>query len=151
MTVDDVIDRLGLAPLPDEGGWFRRTLGDGPDDTCSVILYVMTGAGGFSAMHLLDAAEVFTFVAGAPADLLMLRPDGSSSTHRLGIDLAAGEQPQVVVPAGVWQGTVSTGDWTLVTTTVSPPYTDDVFHLGDRDDLTARWPAAAGAIAARIR
>jgi predicted cupin superfamily sugar epimerase len=116
-----------------------------------VILYLMTADGGFSAMHLLDADEVFTHVSGAPAEMLQLHPDGSTSTHRIGMDLGAGEQPQVVVPAGVWQGTIPLGDWTLLTTTVSPAYTDAIFHLGDRADLVARWPSASDAIAARTR
>jgi predicted cupin superfamily sugar epimerase len=144
-----IIEILGLDPLPDEGGWYRRSYGD--DRSCSVILYLMTADDGFSAMHLLDADEVFTYVAGAPAEMLQLHADGSTATHRIGVDLEAGERPQVVVPAGVWQGTKSLGRWTLLTTTVSPAYTDEIFHLGDRAELTTRWPAAAVAIAARTR
>jgi len=156
MNHTDVVEALGLEPLPHEGGWFRRSFGDGAADTCSVILYLMSartddGGSGFSAMHLLDATEVFTFVAGAPAEMLLLHPDGSTSRPRLGVHLARGETPQVVVPAGVWQGTVTLGAWTLVTTTVSPTYTDDIFHLGARDELIARWPDAAAAIVARTR
>jgi predicted cupin superfamily sugar epimerase len=146
---DRLVEALALGPLPGEGGWYRRSYGD--DRACSVILYLMTAGDGFSAMHLLDADEVFTYVAGAAAEMLQLHPDGSASTHLIGMDLDRGQRPQVVVPAGVWQGTVPLGDWTLLTTTVSPAYSDEIFHLGDRDELTARWPAAAGAIAARTR
>jgi predicted cupin superfamily sugar epimerase len=156
MNHRDVVEALGLEPLPHEGGWYRRTFGDGDGDTCSVILYLMSagtddGGSGFSAMHVLDATEVFTFVAGAPAEMLLLHPDGSTSRPRLGVDLAGGEMPQVVVPAGVWQGTVTLGDWTLVTTTVSPTYADELFRLGVRDELIARWPGAAEGIVARTR
>lgn len=149
MNAETLIGALGLEPLPDEGGWFRRNFGDG--ERCSVILYLMAGDGGFSAMHVLDAAEVFTYVGGSPAEMLLLHPDGSAAIHRLGIDIAQGEAPQVIVPAGVWQGTVPLGPWTLLTTTVSPAYTDELFQLGDRSELTAGWPAVADAITARTR
>ena len=149
ITVAPIVAALGLEPLPDEGGWYRRNYGDG--GRCSVILYLMTAGDGFSAMHLLDADEVFTYVSGAPAEMLQLHPDGSTTTHRIGMELDAGELPQVVVPAGVWQGTVPLGEWTLLTTTVSPAYTDDIFRLGERAELAARWPGAAGAITARTR
>ena len=41
---------------------------------------------------------------------------------RLGADLAAGERPQAVVPAGAWQAAESLGDWTLVGCTVAPGF-----------------------------
>ena len=34
----------------------------------------------------------------------------------------AGERPQAVVPAGVWQKARSLGDWTLVGCTVAPGF-----------------------------
>jgi predicted cupin superfamily sugar epimerase len=38
------------------------------------------------------------------------------------------------------------GDWTLAGMTMAPPYTEEGFELGDRDDLAARYPAAVGDI-----
>ncbi|HQF30909.1 MAG TPA: cupin domain-containing protein, partial [Hyphomicrobiales bacterium] len=35
---------------------------------------------------------------------------------------AAGERPQIVVPAGVWQSATSLGAWTLVGCTVAPGF-----------------------------
>ena len=69
--------------------------------------------------------------------------DGSAAEVVLGDDLAAGQRPQVVVPAGVWQGSSTSGAWTLLGTTMSPPYSDAGFTLGRREDLLADWPAAA--------
>ena len=69
----------------------------------------------------------------------------------MGDDLAAGQRPQVVVPAGVWQGSSTCGEWTLLGTTMTPPYTDEGFELGRRDELLADWPSAAGRIAELTR
>ena len=69
----------------------------------------------------------------------------------MGDDLAVGQRPQVVVPAGVWQGSSTCGEWTLLGTTMTPPYTDEGFELGRRDELLADWPPAAGRIAELTR
>jgi predicted cupin superfamily sugar epimerase len=89
--------------------------------------------------------EIYSFHAGAPARMLLLHPDGTVTRPVLGIDLAAGQRPQVAVPAGVWQATETTGEWTLLGTFMAPPYTDDCVEFGD-DRLTAEFPQAAGDI-----
>lgn len=138
---------LQLEPLPHEGGWFRRTYAD---ENLSTILYLVAAGDGFSAMHRLDGPEVYTFAAGAPAELLLLDGDGDRLV-RLGGDLAAGQVPQAIVAGGTWQGCVTLGAWTLVSATMAPPYTDDRFELGDRAPLVAGWPDAREAIVARTR
>ena len=41
---------------------------------------------------------------------------------RLGMDLAAGQRPQAVVPARAWQQAQSLGAWTFVGCTVAPGF-----------------------------
>jgi predicted cupin superfamily sugar epimerase len=48
---------------------------------------------------------------------------------RLGADLAGGERPQTVVPAGAWQSARSLGTWTLVGCTVAPGFEFAGFEL----------------------
>lgn len=152
LSAADVAARLDLEPLPHEGGWFRRTFAD---TNVSTILYLLAAGDGFSAMHRLDGPEIYTFAAGAPAELLLLDTTGEGGagarTVRLGADLAAGELPQAIVAGGVWQGGITLGAWSLVSATMAPPYTDDRFELADRAELISRWPAAADAIIARTR
>jgi len=140
LDASTVAELLRLDPLPFEGGWFRRTWAD---ERCSTILYLMAAGDGFSAMHRLDAPEILTFAAGAPARNVLLAPGGSVEVRTMGADLAAGHVPQVVVVPGVWQGTETLGAWTLITATMAPPYEQEMFHLGDRDELAAAWPSAA--------
>ena len=60
-----------------------------------------------------------------------------------GPDVAAGQRPQVGVPAGTWQASVSTGEWSLLGTVVVPPYTDDCVEFADAATLASKWPEAA--------
>lgn len=133
---------LGLAPLPDEGGLFRRT----HLDAHSSAIYYLLLAPDFSALHALASTETYHWYAGAPLRMLLLRPDGGVAEPVLGPDLAAGCRPQVVVPAGTWQGSAPDGAWSLVGTTTAPPFDWADFRLGDRADLCARYPGTRARI-----
>lgn len=147
MEAAEVARLLGLEPLQDEGGLFRRTV---YTDAFSTIYYLL-GAADFSALHALDATEVYHFYDGDPLRMLLLYPDGRVEQPVLGRDLAAGQRPQLVVPPGVWQGSCTTGAWTLMGTTVVPPFGWEGFRLGERAALSAAYPHAAGRIAELTR
>ncbi len=154
----EVIARLGLAPLPREGGFFRRTMESaqrlpGSDRrVCSAIYFLLTPED-FSALHAVDADEAWCFHAGDAVELLHLEARGGGRVVTLGPDSAAGEIFQHTVPAGDWQGARlrSGGRWALVTCVVAPEYRDEGFVLGDRAALTAQFPAWAAAIATLAR
>jgi predicted cupin superfamily sugar epimerase len=130
---------LGLEPLHDEGGLFRRT----HVDAHSSAIYYMLIAPEFSAMHALTATETYHWYAGAPLRMLLLHPEGSVEEPVLGADIAAGQRPQLVVPAGTWQGSSPDGDWSLVGTTTAPPFNWTGFRLGERGSLAERYARAA--------
>ncbi|MDT7727122.1 MAG: uncharacterized protein QOI21_3698 [Actinomycetota bacterium] len=135
----EIAAQLGLEPLPIEGGLFTQSW---RDDDVSAIYYLVV-APDFSRLHRLDRIEIFTYHAGAAARMLLLHPDGTVTRPVLGIDFAAGERPQVVVPAGVWQTTVTLGEWSLLGTIVVPPYTDESVEFGDAATLCAQFPSVA--------
>ncbi|MCH2621446.1 MAG: cupin domain-containing protein [Actinomycetota bacterium] len=137
-TPEEISQLLGLEPLPHEGGMWTQTL----KDSSSTAIYYLLSENDFSAMHKLESDEVYHYYAGDPARMLLLNPDGSIDEPILGSDLEAGERPQVIVGSGVWQGSSTTGNWTLLGTTMSPPYSQDNFHLGDRQELVTNWPDA---------
>ena len=110
MTADEIAALLGMVLLPEEGGRWVQTL---LDDRSSAILYLLSD-GDFSAMHRLDADEIYHHYAGDPVEMLFLDPDGSVDRPVLGSDLEAGQRPQLVVPAGVWQGSSTLGQWSLL-------------------------------------
>ncbi|WP_033293548.1 cupin domain-containing protein [Amycolatopsis jejuensis] len=139
----DFITHLGLEPLPVEGGRFAQSWRAAEGSA----IYYLLQAPEISAPHRLDRVEVFVHHAGAPARMLLLHPGGEVTRPVLGSEVAAGERPQVVVPAGTWQATVPLGAWSLLGTVVVPPYTDDCVEFADPAVLAAQYPAAADDLA----
>jgi predicted cupin superfamily sugar epimerase len=137
MEAADVVAALALAPHP-EGGWFRETW----REPAGTAVYYLLAAGQRSRWHRVDATEMWHFHAGDPLRLAV-SPDGSAvHEHLLGADLAAGQRPQAVVPAGAWQAAVPLGRWTLVGCTVSPAFRFEGFELAPEG-----WaPAGAGEV-----
>jgi uncharacterized protein len=132
-TADEIIRRLALEPHP-EGGHFRETFRDPRTDAtgraASTAIYYLLARGERSHWHRVDAAEVWHFYAGAPLTLEITAGAAPSvSRVTLGADLAAGAQPQAIVPAGAWQAAASLGDWTLVGCTVAPGFELAGFEL----------------------
>lgn len=147
MTGAEVVALLGLSPLPVEGGMWARTW---KDEHGSGIYYLLQ-PGDFSALHRLDAPELWHHYAGDPVEMLLLEPEGGVHAPVLGDDLTAGQRPCVVVRAGVWMGARTAGDWSLVGATMAPPYREQGFELGKATELELRYPRAADSIRHYVR
>ena len=131
LSADEVIRRLGLQPHP-EGGHFCETFRDvagAERRPHSTAIYFLLKAGERSHWHRVDAMEIWHFYAGAPLTLSIAAEGTPIESIRLGNDLAAGERPQVIVPAHTWQAAESLGDWTLVGCTVAPGFRFEGFEL----------------------
>jgi predicted cupin superfamily sugar epimerase len=142
-----VVEVLGLAPHP-EGGFFRETFRaplaiTAPQGAraASTAIYFLLPAGAFSALHRVRSDEVWHHYDGDPVELYTLRDDGAAAVVRLGRDLARGDRPQVVVPAGVWQAAVPVGDrYALCGCTVAPGFDFADFEMPSRALLSERFP-----------
>jgi len=130
LTAAEVVELLGLAPHP-EGGFYRETFrapAAAGERGASTAIYYLLRAGDVSAWHRTDADEVWHHYAGAPLELALSDGNGREAM-RLGPDLAHGERPQAVVPAGVWQSARSLGTWTLVGCTEAPAFQISGFEM----------------------
>lgn len=116
-TAEEVVDRLGMKPHP-EGGFYRETF---RDDASTAIYYLLREEDRSAWHRVTHAAEVWHHYAGAPLELCLSEGQGRR-VIRLGMDLAAGEEPQAVVPPGVWQSARPLGGWVLVGCTVAPGF-----------------------------
>lgn len=138
-SADSIIRTLGLKPHP-EGGHFVETFRDEQVEcstrSASTAIYFLLKQGEISRWHTVDAAEVWHFYAGDPLVVTMKAVDGPRVAHVLGVDLAAGQRPQVVVPAHAWQmaahdpSTAAVHGYTLVGCTVAPGFEFAGFTLG---------------------
>lgn len=164
-----LIEHFKMARIPDEGCWFALTYQSADPLPAGSLparyapgaraagsaIYALETPTDFSALHRLQTDEIWHYYGGAPLELLLLYPDGHSATVTLGPDVLAGQQPQFVVPRGVWQGSRPVGDdpetYTLFGDTLAPAFAYSDFEPGYRDELQRAYPQRAEHIARLTR
>jgi len=156
------VTRLNLTPHP-ERGFFAETYRAatavtaathaGPRAASTAIYFLIVADAPATFLHRLLSDETFHLYEGGPLELLLLAPDGSTEVRRLGLDLGAGERPQLTVPAGTWFGTelVPGASHCLVGCTVAPGFEFADFELAQGPELALRYPAVAERIARMSR
>jgi predicted cupin superfamily sugar epimerase len=99
----------------------------------------------FSELHRLPTEEVFHWYLGGAVRMLQLFSGGGAREVVLGSDILAGERPQVVVPAGVWQGSrlEPGGAFALLGATMAPGFDYADYERGDRARLIELYPDQA--------
>jgi len=158
-----IIDHYKMQNIPHEGPWFLQT--HKSDDVIEgalaaryptrrwayTAIYALFTRSDFSALHRLATDEMWHFYGGAPAQILLLYPDGRGETRIWGSDVLKGEEPQILVPRGTWMGARPIGDpetaWSFGGNTLSPGFEYDDYEPGYRDELIALYPKFAAEIA----
>lgn len=153
MDPHPLIRTLGLVPLPGEGGWFRETWRSkvplqvsssqlqGRPHRAGTAIYYFLGPGEKSRLHRIPSDEIYHFYQGGTVNLLILEPSGSGRLAKLGNRLDRGEEPQILVPGGSWQGSWVEGDpnWALMGTTVVPGFEFEEWEAGHRETLLSQF------------
>lgn len=155
ISIDFLIQKYGLEPLPGEGGYYVQTYRSKESIAKSALpqrydservfgtaIYYLLTPDTFSALHRLPTDEIFHFYLGDPVRMLHLLPDGQSKTFTLGQDIVQGQELQLVVPRGVWQGSYLNpgGRFALLGTTMAPGFEFVDLELGDREVLISKYP-----------
>jgi predicted cupin superfamily sugar epimerase len=154
-TADQWIRCLNLTAHP-EGGYYREiyrssgqiaetSLPEGMQgERCyGTAIYFLLRAGQVSHWHRIKSDELWFYHAGSPLEVIVLLHDGQEKKLLLGLDVEAGQRPQVMVPAGCWFGArIVNGpeDFSLVSCTVSPGFDFQDFQLATSHDAE-QWPA----------
>jgi len=158
----ELIDRLGLIPHPERGYYvetYRAPLmvggvpHGGPRAASTAIYFLVTRAQPTTYLHRLRSDELFHLYEGGPLDVLLLGATGGGEVRRLGLVVAAGERPQLVIAAGTWFAVelVPEASHCLFGCTVAPGFDFADFELAEGPELAAAFPAHAGAIARMSR
>lgn len=155
ISKEDVIEKMQLIPLPEEGGFYRETYRNksmipgeifeearpGSRNLSTAIFYMIT-QDEFSALHRLPGDEIFHFYGGSSVEMFIIYPDGKGEVVVLGGDFMKNEQLQFLVPAGSWQGLRISkhGEWALLGTTMAPGFAFEDFEIGPRNTLLEEYP-----------
>lgn len=152
-TVEQLITKLNLKPLPEEGGYYNehyRSAGVIPhvERNYSTSIYFMLPAGQISALHRIKSDEGWHFYLGGPMTVVQISPEGKVEKIVLGQDVLNGQKVQHVVPAGYWFGAYPNPgtEYALVGCTVAPGFDFADFELGTRADLLRQFPQAEDVI-----
>jgi predicted cupin superfamily sugar epimerase len=151
-TAAELISLLQLQPHPKEGGFFRETYRSADrlamerypsQRSASTAIYYLLTPTTISALHKLDTDEVFHFYLGSAVRMLQLGPGRVGREIVLGPDLTAAQHVQVVVPRGVWQGSILEpgGSFALLGCTVAPGFEYEDYEHGKRAELIEQFPA----------
>lgn len=157
-----LIDTLGMQPHP-ESGWYVETyraplvLGGlphgAPRNASTAIYFLLSREKPRTYLHRLASDELFHLYEGGPMDVVLLHADGRGVLRRLGLDLAAGERPQLVIPRGTWFAAELDPAAThcLFGCTVAPGFDFADFDLAAGPELATQYPGLAGYIGRMTR
>jgi predicted cupin superfamily sugar epimerase len=148
------IDHLQLLPHP-EGGFYKETYRSSEnipsvaiptrfegERSFSTAIYFLLRSQDKSMFHKIKSDELWHFHAGSSLTIYVLNESGLT-LHKLGLDVAQGESPQVIIPAMCWFGaTVNKPNrYTLASCTVAPGFHFVDFQLANRSLLLNEFPA----------
>jgi predicted cupin superfamily sugar epimerase len=154
-TAESIIAALGLAPHPEGGAYFEtyRHAESRGDRALATAIYFLLRGGQVSEWHRVTSDELWFFHAGDPLTLKLIGPEGEAQDAGLGLRFAAGERPQVLVPAGYWQAAVPAPEgahgWTLVSCMVAPGFDFADFEMCDEAAMRQRYPGLGDRLALR--
>lgn len=144
------IEKLDLLPLEEEGGYFKRTfLSDktievnGEKRAIASAIYYYLDSDDFSAWHKLACDEMWHFYSGSDLILHMIDDKGELECVCLG-DVNSNDEAvsQYLIPANTWFAAEIGSDnaFALIGCTCFPAFDERDFVLGDRDELTKKFP-----------
>jgi len=124
----------------------------GARNASTAIYFLVTRAQPTTYLHRLKSDELFHLYEGGPLDVLLLGA-GAGEVRRLGLDVAAGERPQLVIAAGTWFAVelAPAATHCLFGCTVAPGFDFADFELAQGPELAARYPEHAARIARMSR
>ncbi|ALS78549.1 cupin domain-containing protein [Planococcus kocurii] len=150
VNAEDWITYLDMTAHP-EGGYYKqsfvspekiRTTEHPVERNLYTSIYFLLRSQDISHFHRLKSDELWYFHAGHAVTVHILDANGNYRAEKLGLDLAAGERPQVLVKKGsIFGSTVEAADtFSLVGCMVSPGFDFEDFELLLQAELLALYP-----------
>ncbi|MDQ0427516.1 putative cupin superfamily sugar epimerase [Planomicrobium stackebrandtii] len=150
MNAEDWITHLDMAAHP-EGGYFKQSfvspekisLATHPAErNLFTSIYFLLRSQDISHFHRLKSDELWYFHMGNAVMVHILDAEGNYRAEKLGLDLAGGERPQVLVEKGsIFGSTVDAENtFSLVGCMVSPGFDFADFELLKQAELLQLYP-----------
>ena len=149
MNEKQIIATLDLEPHPLEGGYFKRTYQSdtkfqskgGEKHLLSSIYYMLTSDSPIGYMHKNKSDIIHYHHLGESTTYHLVSPDGEYSQRRLGPDIAAGDELQLLVPGGYWKAShLASGEYSLISEAVSPGFEYSDNELATAQGLSQAFP-----------
>jgi len=150
----EYIKKLQLKPHP-EGGYYKELYRAGelilPDHlptrfkssrTFSTSIYFLLEGKQISTFHRLKADELWHFYDGSTLIIYIIDESGELRKLKLGSNVEDGEMFQVQIKNNNWFGAelLDKSSYALIGCTVSPGFEFEDFELGDKIELSKKYP-----------
>ncbi|MGB2923968.1 MAG: cupin domain-containing protein [Limnothrix sp.] len=150
LTKSDILKLLHLEPHL-EGGYFRETYRTtdtittdrvgGDRAFLTSIYYLLTDDRPIDYLHRNQSPIMHYFHGGATITYHLINLEGQWQTVKLGLNLQAGEVPQLLVPAGYWKTAIlETGEFGLLGEAVAPGFDYRDLEVAQASVLNAQYP-----------
>jgi uncharacterized protein len=158
-AADEIKQALGLEPHP-TCGFVRESYrseervpvsalpGFDGDRARASVLYFMVTPDARMALHRIKPDQMYHHYLGDPLEVLLLYANGTGAIETVGLDLAAGVRPQLLIPGGTWH--VSRlrrdGELALLATTEWPGVEPSDVEAADPERLVEAYPGFAAEV-----
>ena len=150
MNKEDLIKHLSLVEHI-EGGYFAETYRstsqmptdrEGSDRSIlTSIYYLLTSDRPINHFNQNQSDILHYFQAGSAITYILLSPTGELTKIKLGLNFAAGEVAQLLVPGGYWKAAVlETGEFGLLGESVAPGFDYRDMTLGTANYFQNSYP-----------
>ncbi len=150
MNKQDLIQNLNLQEHP-EGGYYSETYRsptivdtdrEGKQrPAMTSIYYLLTDDRPIDHFHINKSDIMHYFHAGSPVTYLVVDSSGNLEKFKLGLDVANGERPQILVPAGYWKAAVlEEGEFGLLGEAVAPGFEFRDMEIAEAETFKQKFP-----------
>ena len=148
LRVQKIVKTLHMTAHP-EGGWFVEVY-TAPTTYKSMAgvrplagsIYFLLNGKDISHFHQLDCDEIWYYHEGSGMRLYLLDKDGSVKQELLGQNLAKGQRPMVIIPAGkiFAAENINPSSYTLISCATTPKFNYKGWRLVEQAELLKLSP-----------
>ncbi|MGB3768597.1 MAG: cupin domain-containing protein [Phormidesmis sp.] len=150
MNKQDLIDQLSLVEHV-EGGYFSETHRATEEiqtpregqtrSLLTSIYYLLTDDRPIDHLHQNKSDIMHYFQAGSPITYVLVDLNQTLRRVKLGLNVAQGEVPQLLVPKGYWKAAVlESGEYGLLGEAVAPGFDYRDMAIAKADKIRAQFP-----------